>query len=106
MSPPCLAMARTIDEVSVSNLVLYSIPAFLVLIVLEVLWAARHPDAKGYEKRDTAASLSMGVLNVAISAGAKFLSIPFFAWLSEPRFADLGQPASWWSWLILCSASE
>ena len=44
-----------------SNLVLYSIPAFLVLIGLELLWARRHPERKGYEPRDTAASLSMGI---------------------------------------------
>jgi sterol desaturase/sphingolipid hydroxylase (fatty acid hydroxylase superfamily) len=99
-------MARTIDELSVSNLVLYSIPAFLVLIALEVLWALRHPDAKGYEKRDTAASLSMGILNVGVSAGAKFLTIPFFAWLYEHRFAELGQPEQWWSWVFLLFAED
>jgi len=39
----------------VSNLVLYSIPAFILAMVIEVLWAVRHPEVKGYEKRDTAA---------------------------------------------------
>jgi len=85
----------------VSNLVLYSIPAFIALIVLELAWAKRHPEAVGYEKRDTAASLSMGALNVAVSAGAKLLSIPFFAWLYQHRVLELGQPALWWSWLVL-----
>jgi sterol desaturase/sphingolipid hydroxylase (fatty acid hydroxylase superfamily) len=85
----------------VSNLVLYSIPAFFALIALEVLWATRHPEATGYERRDTAASLSMGVINVLVSAPAKFLSIPYFAWLYEHRFLDLGQPDRWWSWIIL-----
>ncbi|HUJ63816.1 MAG TPA: sterol desaturase family protein [Kofleriaceae bacterium] len=89
-----------------SNLVLYSIPAFLALIVLEVLWARRHPEARGYERRDTAASLSMGVLNVIISAGAKFLSIPLMAWVYEHRVAELGQPAAWWSWLVLLFAED
>ena len=89
-----------------SNLVLYSIPAFLVLIALEVLWAHRHPEAKGYEKRDTAASLSMGVLNVIISAGAKFLTIPLFALVYEHRIADLGRPDEGWSWLVLLFAED
>ena len=34
---------------TVSNLVLYSIPAFLVLIALETLWPRRHPEHRGYE---------------------------------------------------------
>ena len=55
-----------------SNLVLYSIPAFLVLIALELVWARRHPELPGYEMRDTVASLSLGIANVAVSAGAKF----------------------------------
>jgi sterol desaturase/sphingolipid hydroxylase (fatty acid hydroxylase superfamily) len=90
----------------VSNLVLYSIPAFLVLIALEFLWARRHPELPGYERRDTVASLSLGIGNVAVSAGAKFLSIPFFALLYEYRVLDLGQPAIWWSWLVLLVAED
>jgi sterol desaturase/sphingolipid hydroxylase (fatty acid hydroxylase superfamily) len=90
----------------VSNLVLYSIPAFIALIVLEALWAQRHPDAVGYERRDTVASLSMGIANVGVSAAAKLLSIPFFAVLYEYRFVELGQPTLWWSWLVLLVAED
>ena len=94
-----------------SNLVLYSIPAFLVLIALEVLWARRRPEhnggpVAGYETRDTVASLSMGIANVIVSAGAKFLSIPFFALLYEHRVLDLGQPTLWWSWVVLLFAED
>ena len=97
-------MARTIDERSVSNLVLYAIPAFLALLALEMLWASRHPEVRGYERRDTGASLSMGILNVGINAGTKLLSIPFFAWLYEHRIADIGN--EWWSWLVLLFAED
>jgi len=90
----------------VSNLVLYSIPAFLVLIALEVLWARRHPEHAGYERRDTVTSLSMGIINVVVSGGAKFLSIPFFAFCYQYRILDLGQPALWWSWLVLLFAED
>jgi sterol desaturase/sphingolipid hydroxylase (fatty acid hydroxylase superfamily) len=91
----------------VSNIVLYAIPAFLVLIVLEVFWARRHPeDIVGYERRDTFASLSMGILNVGISGVAKLASIPFFAWLYTHRVADLGQPSMWWSWVVLLFAED
>jgi sterol desaturase/sphingolipid hydroxylase (fatty acid hydroxylase superfamily) len=90
----------------VSHLVLYSIPAFLALVALEAWWASHHPEVKGYERRDTVASLAMGVLNVAVAAGAKLLSIPLFAWVYEHRIADLGQPAMWWSWLLLLFAED
>jgi sterol desaturase/sphingolipid hydroxylase (fatty acid hydroxylase superfamily) len=95
----------------VSNLVLYSIPAFLVLIAVELLWARReraHNGApiRGYERRDTLTSLAMGIVNVVVSAGAKFLSIPFFALLYQYRVLDLGQPSLWWSWLVLLFAED
>jgi sterol desaturase/sphingolipid hydroxylase (fatty acid hydroxylase superfamily) len=99
-------MARTIDGPTVSNLVLYSIPAFFALIVLEVLWAKKHPEVVGYEPRDTVASLSMGLANVTVSAAAKLLSIPFFALLYEHRVADLGDATMWWSWLVLLVAED
>jgi sterol desaturase/sphingolipid hydroxylase (fatty acid hydroxylase superfamily) len=109
--PPRLARFRVTLALSsgvafVSNLVLYSIPAFLVLMALEVMWSRRRADAKGYERRDTVASLSMGIANVSVSAGAKFLSIPFFALIYEYRVLDLGQPALWWSWLVLLVAED
>jgi sterol desaturase/sphingolipid hydroxylase (fatty acid hydroxylase superfamily) len=85
----------------VSNLVLYAIPIFILAMVIEGLWSRRHRDVHGYERRDTAASLAMGLWNVIVSAGAKLLSIPFFALLYRHRVADLGQAGAWWSWLAL-----
>jgi sterol desaturase/sphingolipid hydroxylase (fatty acid hydroxylase superfamily) len=87
-----------------SNLVLYSIPAFLLLIAVELLWTRRHPEARGYERKDTAASLAMGLGNVAISALAALPRIPVFAWLYQHRLADLG--ASPWSWGVLLFAED
>ena len=72
-----------------SNLVLYSIPAFVVLVLLEVAWAKRHREVVGYETRDTFASLSLGLINVVINAGTKFLTIPLFAWCYAHRSAAL-----------------
>ena len=48
------------------NLVIYAIPAFLLLLAVEAL-AYRHATEDhlpGYEARDTATSLSMGIGNV------------------------------------------
>jgi len=89
----------------VSNLVLYSIPAFVALVLLELAWARRHPEVTGYETRDTVASLSLGLLNVGVSAGAKLLSIPLFAWVYQHRVLELGALGAW-SWLILLFAED
>lgn len=88
-----------------SNLVLYSIPAFVALLLLEFAWARRHPEVTGYRTRDTVASLSMGLLNVGVSAGAKLLSIPMFAVLYQHRVASLGALGGW-SWLVLFFAED
>jgi sterol desaturase/sphingolipid hydroxylase (fatty acid hydroxylase superfamily) len=87
----------------VSNLVLYSIPAFVVLMVVEILWARRRAgdDILGYELRDSRTSLSFGIANVAINGVSKLASIALFAWVYEHRVLDLGQPTIWWSWVIL-----
>jgi len=91
----------------VSNLVLYSIPAFIVLIVLEAMWSRRtRKDVRGYETKDTFASLSMGVINVGVAAGAKLLSIPFFALLYQYRFVDVVAATGAWSWLVLFVAED
>ncbi|MBA3817547.1 MAG: sterol desaturase family protein [Deltaproteobacteria bacterium] len=84
-----------------SNLVLYSIPAFVVLVLLELVWSRKHPEVIGYETRDTAASLSLGLVNVGVSAFTKFLSIPFFALLYEHRVVDVVAATGPWAWLLL-----
>ena len=89
-----------------SNLVLFSIPAFIVLMVVEGMWARRHrQEAVGYANRDTVASLSFGVANVVVSGFAKLLSIPFFALVYEHRIADLGDHGVV-SWLGLLFAED
>jgi sterol desaturase/sphingolipid hydroxylase (fatty acid hydroxylase superfamily) len=90
----------------VSNLVLFSIPAFIVLMALEVLWARRHPEHRGYAPRDTATSLSLGIMNVVIAGGAKLLSIPFYAFLYEHRVVDLVAPLGAVAWVVLLVAED
>ena len=89
-----------------SNLVLYSIPAFIVLMLLELAWARKHPEVRGYETKDTFASLSMGLINVGIAGGAKFLAIPFYALLYEYRLVDIVVALGAWSWLVLLFAED
>ncbi len=89
-----------------SNLVLFSIPAFIVLMALEIVWAKRHPEHVGYAKRDTATSLSLGIMNVAIAGGAKLLSIPFYALLYEHRLVDVVAPLGNVAWVVLFVAED
>ena len=84
-----------------SNLVLYAIPAFVALLLIELAWSRRHPEFKGYYTKDTFASLSMGLLNVIINAGTKLLTIAFFFWLYDHRVVDVVASLGAWSWALL-----
>jgi sterol desaturase/sphingolipid hydroxylase (fatty acid hydroxylase superfamily) len=91
-----------------SNLVLFSIPAFIVLMVIEGLYTRKHlgPRILGYGLADTRTSLAMGVLNVIINGATKFAMIPLFAWVYEHRVANLGAIDRAWSWILLLFAED
>ncbi|HEX2688048.1 MAG TPA: sterol desaturase family protein [Kofleriaceae bacterium] len=87
-----------------SNLVLYAIPVFIISVVLEALWARHHPEIKGYELRDSTASMTLGLVNVIVNGLIKLVPIPLFAVLYEHRVVDLG--GAWWSWIVLLFAED
>jgi sterol desaturase/sphingolipid hydroxylase (fatty acid hydroxylase superfamily) len=94
-----------------SNLRIYSIPGFLTLLLLELWWTRRlvregNTTLRGFEKRDTWASLAMGVGNVAISAFTGLAAFALWSFGYEHRALDLGQPTAWWSWLLLFFAED
>lgn len=93
-----------------SNLLIYSIPGFLALLALEVLWTRRRrregAALRGYEKRDTLASLAMGIGNVLISAVTALGAVALWSWGYEHRWLSLGQPRAVWSWLLLFFAED
>ncbi len=90
------------------DLVLYAIPAFLLLLATEFV-AYRHlgddHDGPGYEPRDTATSLSMGLGNVFINVGWKAVVVVVLAGLHELAPADLPDGA-WWAWVLLFFADD
>jgi len=95
----------------VSNLLLYSIPGFLTLLVLELLWTRRRRKEEGggllgYERRDTFASLAMGIGNVIISAVTTLGAVALWSWGYRHRVLELGQPQLWWSWVVLFFAED
>ncbi len=98
--PATVAIA---DNVSVGDLILYAIPAFLLLLAVE-FFALRHvhnnpeedpqppPGPVGFERSDTQTSLIMGVGNVILKAGWGLAEIALLALLYE--ISPLRMPAS------------
>lgn len=84
------------------NAILYAMPVFVVLLVLEQLSFRLLPDDDelGYELRDTATSLSMGVGNVIITLGWKVAVIAVYsgAYLLSPFHLSASSP---WTWVAL-----
>jgi sterol desaturase/sphingolipid hydroxylase (fatty acid hydroxylase superfamily) len=80
------------------DVVVYAIPAFILLIVLEMVWAARRAPEK-YEPRDTLASLGLGLGSTISGALAAGLIYAAMLWLHDHRVATI--PALWWTWIAV-----
>src|SRR5262245_16522519 len=92
-----------------SPLVYAAVPVFFLLIFLELrrhraLRRAGGRGLAGYERRDTAASLWMGVGNVVVAAAAHggVLAIFFFAY--RHRIVEIGTGP--WAWVALFFAED
>ncbi|GAA2675909.1 sterol desaturase family protein [Actinoplanes palleronii] len=87
--------------------VLYAVPAFLLLIVMEVLSYRFLPDdeERGYEARDTATSLSMGAGSQVIGVPWKLFTAVLYAglYVLSPFKLD---PSHWWVWVLLFFADD
>ncbi len=81
--------------------VLYlTIPVFFVLLGAELLASRRRgEEIRGYEARDTVASLSMGLGNVVISLFTKVGVLAVYTWLHQFRLFDIGWV--WWAWPLV-----
>jgi sterol desaturase/sphingolipid hydroxylase (fatty acid hydroxylase superfamily) len=86
----------------VSVLIAYAVPVFLALLVIES--RVRRAGARGYERRDTAASLAMGLGNVAIAGALKGTTFALMIWAH--RFAPFELGEAWWIWLLLIPAED
>src|SRR4051794_29563690 len=84
-------------------IILYAIPAFLALLVLEAI-ADSVMRLDLYERRDPLASLSMGIRNVVVNLFAKAVIFPFFLFLY--RFAIFHIGFAWWAWVVGFVADE
>src|SRR5512146_332289 len=89
------------------DLIIYAIPAFVLLLVVELLSFryARDEELVGYESRDTRTSLAMGGGNVVINTVWKVAVVVIYAGLYE--LTPLRMPADeWWTYVLLFLADD
>ncbi len=85
----------------------YAIPAFVALLAVEAISfvVARNEALVGYDLKDSATSISMGLGNVVINFGWKFVVLVVYAALYE--LTPLRIPAgAWWAWVLLFFADD
>lgn len=86
-----------------TDLIHLAIPAFIGLLLLEVVAdAVMRRDL--YELKDSASSLAMGTGNVILGLGAK--AMVFGAYSLVHRFAIFRIGHQWWAWVILFFAED
>ena len=85
------------------DLVELAIPAFLLLVFVEVMFdAVMRRDL--YEFKDTAASLAMGIGNASVGLVAKAMVFGIFTWIH--RFAVFHIGYTWWAWVLVFFADD
>jgi sterol desaturase/sphingolipid hydroxylase (fatty acid hydroxylase superfamily) len=77
------------------NPVTYAIPGFILLILIEMIWAKRRAPEK-YEPRDTLISLAMGTGSTAAGLLTAGLIASLTVWLYQFRLVEIGW--QWWAW--------
>ena len=89
-----------------SLLIAYAVPFFIALLLLEIQLAKRGlpPGAKGYERRDTWASLSMGLGNVVIAALTKGFAVALYFAAYQLRYFEIGTGVA--AWVLLFFAED
>jgi sterol desaturase/sphingolipid hydroxylase (fatty acid hydroxylase superfamily) len=85
------------------DLTIYAIPAFVVLMLAEAAVVAAR-GLRGYERRDTLASLAMGLGNVLIDLVMKGVHYALLAALAPLALSRIG--GSWWEWALLLVAAD
>ncbi|MFJ7418316.1 sterol desaturase family protein [Streptomyces uncialis] len=88
------------------DVVLWSIPAFVLLTVVEIVSYRLHPDedAAGYGTKDTATSVTMGVGSVGFDLLWK---IPVVAiWTALYELTPLRVPVLWWTIPLMLLAQD
>jgi sterol desaturase/sphingolipid hydroxylase (fatty acid hydroxylase superfamily) len=89
------------------DLILYAIPFFVALLAVEWL-SFRHAgdhQQTGYDAKDTATSLTMGLGNVVINLAWKLVVVAAYAGVYEVAPVRISTGA-WWAWVLLFFADD
>jgi len=85
------------------NLIELAIPGFVLLMAMEAI-ADSIMRRDLYEVKDAAASITMGLGNVAVNLVAKTMQLAIFGLIYRFRIFNLGY--QWWVWLMLFFCDE
>jgi sterol desaturase/sphingolipid hydroxylase (fatty acid hydroxylase superfamily) len=88
------------------DVVLWSIPAFILLTVVEIVSYRFHPDedAAGYEAKDAATSISMGLGSLVFDTLWKIPIVAIYAGVYE--LTPLRVPVVWWTLPLMLLAQD
>ncbi|WP_275465244.1 sterol desaturase family protein [Streptomyces noursei] len=88
------------------DVVLWSVPAFVLLTVVEMVSYRLHPDddAEGYTAKDAATSVGMGLGSLVFDALWKIPIVAIYAAVYE--LTPLRLPVLWWTLLLMLLAQD
>ena len=84
------------------NIIHYAIPFFVLTLIIEGIIVTKKKQVGKYTKKDTIASISMGLGNVILKFGTKLLVVPIYYYFTQ--FALFEIPMIWWSWILILFA--
>lgn len=85
------------DALQAIDVVTYAVPAFVILVLAEMIWASYRAPEK-YEPRDTLTSLALGLGSTVAGALTAGLVLIAATWLYDHRVATV--PFAWWAWAL------
>ena len=89
---------------AIRNILVDAIPAFIILIVLEIIYAIK-TQRELYEVKDAATSISLGLGNLFIGLFTKGFILLIFIWIYEHRIFTIPYNI-WWIWIVCLFADD
>ncbi len=86
------------------DLLVHAIPAFIILIILEVIFAVK-TQRELYEVKDAATSIALGLGNLISGIFTKTLILFVFYFLYQFRIFTIPWTA-WWAWVLIFIADD
>lgn len=82
------------------NIIVYSIPAFFILIGVELL-IAKMKHSKLYRLNDAIANLNCGITQQVLGIFFKFFTVGIYTWIYKHYRLVEHMPVTWYTWIIL-----